>query len=155
MADKIYEKALPVVRELGYDLADLELVKEGANWYLRFFIEHWPDEQPVDINDCQKVSERLSDWLDETDPIPQAYFLEVSSPGIERPLKQEKDFIRFRGSMVRVNMFAPFQGKKTHLGLLGPVSDKELCLQEESRDLIIPRELISGIHLYWDENEEG
>ncbi len=155
LAEKIQEKALPIIRELGYDLADMELVKEGANWYLRFFIEHLDAEQIVDIDDCQKVSERLSDWLDETDPIPQAYFLEVSSPGIERPLKKEQDFIRFKGSLVEVSLFAPFQGKKTYVGSLGDVSDKELILGQDDRDLTIPREMIANIHLYWDENEEG
>ena len=76
---------MPLIRELGYGLVHMELVKEGANWYLRFFIEHLEQDIPITTDDCQRVSEKLSDWLDEADPIPQAYFLEVSSPGIERP----------------------------------------------------------------------
>ncbi|MEL7623275.1 MAG: ribosome maturation factor RimP [Clostridiales bacterium] len=155
LAERIQEKAVPIIRELGYELADMELVKEGANWYLRFFIEHLDVEKTVDIDDCQKVSERLSDWLDETDPIPQAYFLEVSSPGIERPLKKEQDFIRFKGSMVEVSLFAPFQGKKNYVGSLGTLSANELFLVQDDRDLGIPREMIASVHLYWDENGEG
>ena len=69
LIDRIAEGALPVLEAAGYDLADLELVKEGANWYLRFFIE---SPEGVDINDCERASGLLSQWLDETDPIPQA-----------------------------------------------------------------------------------
>ena len=143
------------MQEMGYGLADLELIKEGVNWYLRFYIEHEDPADPVDILDCQRVSERLSDWLDETDPIPQAYFLEVSSPGIERPLKSEKDFIRYQGAVVRVDTSAPIDGKTVHIGLLGPVTAGELTLIQEKQDVVIQRNILSGIHLYWDEEEEG
>jgi ribosome maturation factor RimP len=152
IAGRIGEKAAPVLGELGYDLADLEYVKEGANWYLRFFIEHLDTEAPMSIDDCQKASERLSAWLDEADPIPQAYFLEVSSPGVERPLKKEKDFVRFQGYMVQITTYAPYEGKKLHLGLLGPASEKEITIRQEDKDLTIEREKISGVRLYWTED---
>ncbi|MCL1849309.1 MAG: ribosome maturation factor RimP [Clostridiales bacterium] len=135
-------------------MADLELVKEGANWYLRFFIEHQAQEEPVTIDDCQAASEKLSDWLDENDPIPQAYFLEVSSPGIERPLKKEGDYARFQGSMVQVKTYKPVNGGKAHIGLLGPVSDETLILRQDGEDVTIARDMISGVYLYWDDKED-
>lgn len=153
IADRIEEKALPLIRELGYDLTDIEYVREGPNWYLRFFIEHMDTDEPVNTDDCQKVSEKLSAWLDEADPIPQAYFLEISSPGIERPLKKEKDFLRFQGRNVQVTTYAPVAGDKKHYGRLGPVTEKELALRQDKQDILIPRELISGVHLYWDDKE--
>ena len=155
LADDIARQALPTVQSMGFDLADTELVKEGANWYLRFFIEHLASDDPVNLDDCQQVSESLSKWLDETDPVPYAYFLEVSSPGIERPLKKEKDFLRFRGHMVQVGAFAPIGGKKRLVGLLGAVDDKELILQMEGQEIQIPRDKISSVRLFWDEKMEG
>jgi len=158
LAGRIAGKAAPLILELGYELTDMEFVKEGANWYLRFFIEHKEADAAVTTDDCQLVSERLSLWLDEEDPIPQAYFLEVSSPGVERPLKTSKDFERFQEQMVRVNLFAPVDGGKSHLGLLGPVSGQEIILKQNHRELRIPREMVSGVHLYWpgagDESDE-
>ncbi|MDR0469660.1 MAG: ribosome maturation factor RimP [Peptococcaceae bacterium] len=153
MIDKIAEKALPIIRDTGYEMADIELVKEGSNWYLRFFIEHPNPDEPITTDDCGKVSERLSDWLDKEDPIPYAYFLEVSSPGIERPLKTDKDFSRFQGCMVQVMTFAPVDGKKMHIGSLGLVTEKEFVLQQDERDIVFAREKISGVRLYWDEED--
>ena len=155
LAERIADKALPVLTEMGFDLADLELVKEGANWYLRFFIEFLSPDEPVRIEDCQRVSERLSVWLDELDPIPQAYFLEVSSPGIERPLKREKDFLRFRDCMVCVNTNVPVDGEKEHIGLLGEVSPDKLTIRLGDRDRVMDRTCISGIHLCWEDQKEG
>ena len=154
LVDIIEEKTLPLLQEIGVMLADLELVKEGANWYLRFFIEHVSDDEPVTIEDCEAASEKLSAWLDENDPIPQAYFLEVSSPGVERPVKKEKDFIRFQGSMVQVKTYAPIHGAKAHLGRLGPVSGEMLTLWQDEGEMRIPREKIAGVSLYWDDIEE-
>ena len=81
--------AQPIVEELNLELVDVEYVKEGQDWFLRVFID---SEKGVDIEECGAVSERLSEALDKEDPIPHLYFLDVSSPGAERPLKKEKDF---------------------------------------------------------------
>ena len=135
-------------------MADLELVKEGVNWYLRFFIEHLSLDAPISTDDCEAASERLSDWLDENDPIPQAYFLEVSSPGIERPLKKEKDFIRFQGHVVQVHTYKPVHGAKTHRGSLGETTENTLSLQKTDGEITIDRDMIAGIHLFWEDCEE-
>ena len=154
LTDGIAAYALPILQSLGYNLDDLEFVKEGKDWYLRFYIEHIDPDQPVDIEDCQKASEALSDWLDEADPIPQAYHLEVSSPGIERPLKKEKDFVRFQRNLVRVQTYTLIHGKKVHIGVLGPVSDKTLVLIQDGLEVAIDRERISYACLHWEEDKE-
>jgi ribosome maturation factor RimP len=114
------EMVQPIVDALAFELVDVEFLKEGANWYLRVFIDK---PGGIAIDDCQAVSEQLSDKLDETDPIKQSYILEVSSPG-ERPLKKDRDFERFKGEIVEVKLFQPLNGKKIFEGeLLGHTGD--------------------------------
>jgi ribosome maturation factor RimP len=116
----VEELALPVVEELSFELVDVEFLKEGANWYLRVYIDK---QGGITIDDCQAVSERLSDMLDQKDPIRQSYILEVSSPG-ERPLKKDRDYERFRGEFVEVKLYQPLNGKKIFEGeLLGLKGD--------------------------------
>jgi len=153
LLDQILEILAPKVAAMGYELVDVELVKEGANWYLRFYIDK---ETVIELDDCQKVSEMVSDWLDEADPIPQAYFLEVSSPGIERVLKRDKDFIRFAGSAVAIKLFAPWQDQKQYEGILGQVSqDYVSIVNSQGQELQIPREMVSRVNLVWNGIKEG
>ena len=161
MAEKlitqIESNAQPILAELGYELADLELAKEGANWYLRFFIDKEGREGSVDLEDCRRASEALSPWLDEADPIPHAYFLEVSSPGIERVLKKDKDFAAFAGRWIQVSLYSPIDGQKIYIGTLGPVTADCLSLTVEEKELSIAREKIAKVQLYWkgeDDDEE-
>src|SRR5664279_4772445 len=86
----------PIVREQGLELVNVEYIREGAHWYLRLYIDK---DGGVDMDDCSRVSHMVSEMLDQNNPIPQAYMLEVSSPGLERPLKKEADFVRFQGSL--------------------------------------------------------
>lgn len=114
------ELAQPIVDALTFELVDVEFLKEGANWYLRVYIDK---ADGVAIEDCQAVSEQLSDKLDEMDPIRHSYILEVSSPG-ERPLKKDRDYERFRGEAVEVKLYQPMNGKKIYEGeLLGLTGD--------------------------------
>lgn len=105
----VEELATPILNEMQLELVDVEFKKEGKNWFLRVFID---SDAGVDIEDCGKVSERLSEKLDELDPIPQAYFLEVSSPGAERPLKKEKDILQAVGKNVYVTTYEPINDEK-------------------------------------------
>jgi ribosome maturation factor RimP len=107
------ELVRPIVDRLSFELVDVEFLKEGANWYLRIYIDK---PGGIVIEDCQVVSEELSDRLDEADPIKQSYILEVSSPGLERPLKKDGDFERFKGEPVEVKLFQPVGGKKVFEG---------------------------------------
>lgn len=118
----VTELVLPIVEKNSFELVDVEFVKEGANWFLRVYIDK---EGGITLDDCQLVSEELSVLLDEVDPIDRRYFLEVSSPGIERPLKKDKDFERYKGHPVIVKTFNAIDGKKVFEGeLVGLVDNK-------------------------------
>ncbi len=112
--DIIDEMAQPIVEALAFELVDVEFLKEGANWYLRVYIDK---PGGILIEDCQAISEQLSDLLDKKDPIKQSYILEVSSPG-ERPLKKDRDYERFKGELVEVKLYQPLNGKKIYEGEL-------------------------------------
>ena len=137
----------PIVREKGLELVNVEYIREGAHWYLRLYIDK---DGGVDMDDCSGVSHMVSEMLDQKNPIPQAYMLEVSSPGLERPLKKEEDFIRFQGSLVKVHTTSPFQGYKEFSGnLIGLIND-EIVLEYENKRMAIPRALAKKTHLALD-----
>jgi ribosome maturation factor RimP len=96
------EIALPIVEELDYELVDLEYKKEGPHWCLKLYIDK---PGGITLDDCQEVSQRVGDMLDIKDPIPHNYFLEVSSVGLDRPLKKEEDFVRFKGRKVDLKLY--------------------------------------------------
>lgn len=105
----------PIVEEYGFELVDVEYVKEGGTWYLRSYIDK---PGGISIDDCEKVSRRLSDILDEKDYIEDSYIMEVSSPGLGRPLKKEKDFIRSLGEEVEVRTYRMIDRQKEFTGIL-------------------------------------
>jgi len=115
VTDIVEKMALPILHEAGLELVDVEYKKEGSNWFLRVYIDK---PGGVDIDDCSRVSEHLSDELDAVDPVPTAYFLEVSSPGAERPLKKPSDFEKTLGQYVHVNLYEPISGQKNFEGML-------------------------------------
>jgi len=142
----VAEMVQPVVDALAFELVDVEFLKEGANWYLRVFIDK---PGGIAIDDCQAVSEQLSDKLDEMDPIKQSYILEVSSPG-ERPLKKDRDFERFKGEMVEVKLYQPLNGKKIFegelLGLTGDIfeikTDEGAAMSFDRKDAAMVRRIV-------------
>jgi len=137
----------PIVREKGLELVNVEYIREGAHWYLRLYIDK---DGGVDMDDCSGVSHMVSEMLDEKNQIPQAYMLEVSSPGLERPLKKEEDFVRFQGSLVTVHTTTPFQGYKEFSGnLIGLIND-EIVLEYEDKRVAIPCTLAKKTHLALD-----
>ena len=139
--DIITEIALPITQENNYELVDVEFVKEGANWYLRIYIDK---PGGITIDDCQIISEELSDKIDKADPIEQSYFLEVSSPGLERPLKKESDFEKFKGEQVEVKLFQPIEGKKVFEGeLVGMVDGKIVINVGTTGNMEFEREKVS------------
>lgn len=106
---------LPFIEKNNFELVDVEYKKEGNNWFLRIYIDK---DGGITLDDCQIVSEYLSSKLDEVDPIKNSYILEVSSPGIDRPLKTAKDFEKYKGMNVEVSLFAPLDKKKKYEGEL-------------------------------------
>ena len=112
---KTEEILLSIVEEYGFELVDVEYVKEGGTWYLRTYIDK---EGGISIDDCEKVSRRLSDILDEKDYIDDTYIMEVSSPGLGRPLKKEKDFKRSLGKEVDIRTYRMIDKQKEFTGIL-------------------------------------
>jgi ribosome maturation factor RimP len=141
----VEELVTPITEELGLELVDVEYKKEGENWFLRVFIDR--PEGGVDIEDCGRVSERLSDRLDEVDPIPNSYYLEVSSPGAERPLKKLKDYQRAVGKSVLITTYEPIDGAKSFEGTLQSVGEQELQLIIGQKTVSIPFEKIASARL--------
>lgn len=145
VAAVVEKLAAPVIKELGMELADVEFVKEGGRWLLRVYID-----KPGGIihSDCEAVSRRLDALLDEKDPIPQSYCLEVSSPGIERPLKKPEDFLRFSGHEVQVTTYAPVEGKKKFTGKLEGADAGALFLEVGGGRMSIPMDQVSSARLH-------
>ena len=132
----------PSVTGAGYDLYDLIFVKEGSNWYLRIFIDK---PGGVTIDDCEIVSRAVEKVLDEKDPIEQSYILEVSSPGLDRPLKKEADFDKYKGSRVDVKLYKPQSGRKLFTGILEGLHDGNIVIVDDSgKRLCFPK---SGVAL--------
>ena len=112
---------LPVLAEHNFELWDVEYVKEAGTWYLRAYIDK---EGGIAVDDCEVISRILSDWLDQTDFIEDSYILEVSSPGLGRPLKKERDFERSLGEEVEIRLYKALNKQKEFTGIL-KAYDKE------------------------------
>ena len=134
----------PIIRDQGLELVDVEYVKEGAHWYLRIYIDK---EGGVDIDDCTNVSHAVSEILDRDNPIAQAYMLEVSSPGLERPLKKDEDFLRFAGKLVRVLTKEPYEGYQEFTGYLVGLIEDAIVLEYEKETIKIPRTIVEKVNL--------
>ena len=128
ITDKIEELVQPILQEMNLELVDIEYVKEGRDWFLRVYID--TPQGGIDIEQCAQVSEQLSVKLDEEDPIKENYFLEVSSPGAERPLKKEADYVAAVGKYVYIKTYEPINGAKEFEGTLLSYSAEEGALLE-------------------------
>lgn len=143
--------------EKGLELYNSEFVKEGKDWFLRVYIDRLPkedadgnvEEEYVSTDDCESVSRFLSSELDRLDPIEQNYYLEVSSPGLDRTLIKEKDFIRFSGRMVDISLYKAVDGKKTYQGILkGLTEDNKIVITDENeKEIEFPREQVAKTRL--------
>ena len=129
---KTEELILPIVEANNFELVDVEYVKEAGSWYLRIYIDK---EGGININDCELVSRAFSEILDQKDYIEDAYILEVSSPGLGRPLKKDKDFQRNMGEEVEVRTYKPINKQKEFVGLLEAWDKETVTLQLESGEL--------------------
>lgn len=112
----------PIITNLKYDLYDVRYEKEGKDYYLRIIIDK---PEGIDINDCETVNNAINDILDEADYIKDQYFLEVSSPGLERVLRKDKHFISQIGNEISVKLFKPIEKKKELIGILEDFNEQE------------------------------
>ena len=134
---------LPILADLNFELVDVEFVKEAGNWYLRAYIDK---PGGITIDDCERVSRTLSDVLDREDFIEEAYYLEVSSPGLTRPLKKAKDYDRNIGRPVDIKLFRAVEGCKEFTAILASYTDDTVCVTlEDGKELTIAKKNISLI----------
>lgn len=123
-----------VIQNLGYELYDVIYAKEAKDFYLRIIIDK---ENGIDLNDCEKVNDAINDILDEADYIKDQYFLEVSSPGVERVLRKPKHFQSQIGNEILVKLFKPLEKKKEFTGILKSYSEEELVLTQDDKEVKI------------------
>jgi len=142
---QVEEMVLPIVQERNYECVDIEFVKEGPNWYLRIFIDK---EGGITIDDCEWVSRSLEKELDRVDPISQPYILEVSSPGLDRPLKKDEDFKRYQGEIVDIKLYKAVNKQKEFQGKLIGLEDNKIIIEtEDGNSCSFAREQVSMVRL--------
>lgn len=135
---------MPIIEAGNYDLWDVEYVKEGADYYLRVYADK---EGGIGIDDCVDISRKLEQKLDEEDFIKEAYILEVSSPGLTRVLKKDKEFEKSIGRLVDIKLYKALNGQKELQGTLKSFDDKSLTFNISDEDVAIDRNDISVIRL--------
>lgn len=139
---------MPLMKENDFELVDVEYVKEAGNWYLRAYIDK---EGGITVDDCEIISRKLGDWLDEKDFIADSYILEVSSPGLGRPLKKDKDYDRSIGEDVDIKLYKPLNKQKDFAGtLISYDKDTVTIAQEDGTELTLNRPEIALIRLAFD-----
>lgn len=157
----VEEVSQEIAARLGLEIVDVEYVRENGRRFLRVFIDKEPEGIPaaaeqgedggrsaVTLDDCEAFSRALSERLDVLDPIPENYYLEVASPGLDRPLKRDRDFERFRGRTVVVRTLAPFEGRRQFTGRLeGLVYGRVVVREDNGRVWEIPREMVARARL--------
>jgi ribosome maturation factor RimP len=133
----------------GYELYNVEFIKEGKDWFLRVYIDRGSDtDGGISTDDCEKVSRYLSARLDELNPIEQNYYLEVSSPGMDRALIKDSDYVRYAGRFVDVTLYQGINGKKTFFGKLAGMQDGNLVIIDEKENRIeLPMEKVAKTKL--------
>ena len=145
---RVEKRLLPLMEEHGFELVDVEYVKEAGTWYLRAYIDK---EGGIAVDDCEVISRALSDWLDKEDFIDDSYILEVSSPGLGRPLKKEKDFVRSMGKDVDVRLYRQLNKQKEFTGALSAYDENTVTLtMEDGSQMVFEKADIALIRLALD-----
>lgn len=148
IAERVETLLTPHITEMGYRVWDVEYVKEGAEWYLRITLD---SDNGIDIEDCEKVSRAVSPILDEEDPIEDFYYLEVSSPGLERVLRREEHFAASIGSDIEIRLFAPDENKKkAYTGKLTAFENNTVTFDIGGETMSIPMNKISKVQTLFD-----
>lgn len=137
------------VQNLGYELYDVQYAKEGKDYFLRIFIDK---QDGIDLQDCEKVSNEINPILDKADYIKEMYFLEVSSPGVERILRKEKHFEKAKQKEVEIKLFKPIEKQKEYVGILQKWDENTVYLQVEETQIQIERKNISLMKLKYNWN---
>lgn len=147
MEKTIYDLSLPIVNELGYKLYDVMYLKEGKEYYLRIFIDH---ENGIDLDDCEKVSNRISDMLDEVDPISTQYNLEVSSCGLERHLREIEHYEAAVGKNIELKFFKAVDGQKQVEGILKTIKEDVIIIETEEKEFEVKIDDVSSAKILFN-----
>ena len=142
-AERVYSLIEETVKNEGVTLWDVRFLKEGANWYLRVFIDK---PEGISIDDCTAVSHAIDPIIDEADPIDKSYFLEVCSPGIERELTRPWHYEAVLGEKIKIKLYKALDGKKEFTGLLKTSGDT-LVIETETGEMSFPKETVSKAYL--------
>lgn len=146
--DIVYQLSDPIVLENGFEIVDIEYKKEGPNWYLRIYLDK---EGGITIDDCQIFSKQISQKIDEIDPIEHSYILEVSSPGVDRPLKKEKDFIKYINHKIIIKLYKSINKRKSFVGILKDFKDDQVVIEiENDEKLVIALTDIGSAKLFFE-----
>ena len=141
----VWDIAAPIAEQLGLDIWDIRFVKEGADWFLRIFIDK---DGGVTIEDCENMSRAMDAPLDEADPIPQSYCLEVSSPGIERELTRDSHFEACKGEKIKLRLIRALEGKRDFSGVLEYTDGKQITVRlEDGSAMVVDKKETSYIKL--------
>lgn len=139
---------LPIMEEMNFELVDVEYVKEGGSWYLRAYIDK---EGGITVNDCEAVARRMNDLLDEEDFIEESYIFEVSSPGLGRPLKKEKDYVRSMGKELEIRTYRAIDRQKEFYGILTAYTADTVTIKTDAgEELTFQKKEIALIRLAFD-----
>jgi len=144
IVQKVTQIADPIILEEGLELVDVEYLKAGKNWILRVYIDK---PGGVNLDDCQNLSRQLSDLIDINETIATPFTLEVSSPGLDRPLKKVEDYIRFIGKKARIQTFTQIEGQKKFTGIIKSANDSAVTIVAENAVREIPMGKISKARL--------
>ncbi len=138
----------PKIEELGYRVWDVEFAKEGADWHLTVTID---SDEGISITDCETVHNAIDPLLDEADPIDTAYYLNVSSPGIERELRTDAHIVASVGERAEAKLFAAHEGKKEYVGTLTAYENGNVTITTDTGDVVLPRTAIARLRtVYFD-----
>ena len=148
--EKIESRIKPIIEDIGYSLYDVQYAKEGKDYFLRVFIEK--EDGDIDLDDCEKVNNAITDILDEDDYIKDQYFLEVSSTGVEKLIRKEKHLQDNIGNVITVKLFKPVEGSKEFIGTLISFNNDVLTIELEDSNIELERKNISQIKKYYDWN---
>ena len=143
IADKVTEIIMPTVEELGFDLWDVRFVKEGADWFLRVFID---SQKGISIDDCVDVSRAIDPIIDEADPIDKSYCLEVCSPGIERDLIKPEHCNKKLGEKVKVKLYKAIDGQKEFVGILKQYNG-DVTIEADNKEIVFAKSDVASVKL--------
>ncbi len=141
MGKKLYEEKTeelvqPILNRMNFELVDVEYVKEGSTWYLRVYIDK---DGGITVDDCEAVAREMNEILDREDFVEDSYVFEVSSPGLGRPLKKEKDYIRNKMKNVEIHTYRPINHAKNFTGMLKDFDEKTVTIENETGEIVFEK----------------